>query len=435
MTISDADKLVQRNLWVHSPRPEFALDEIPCGDEFYIPARALPLISRGDYVIVPKTPVVVDFVKFILSELSDIEPHQILYTSGKSFLLDTDIKAELLPQLHQIIRPKTEVMPSWKIVPYSITVEFHSWVDNLPGVTVFGDTEKFINSHGNKSILHPRFHAQKVESNNPSTVRNLWETIRLPGGYTCCDLEELNAAYRSLRADGFDELLLKPIVGSAGEGIEDATPDRVEHYDFRYGPVVLEEKVPIDRDHNGDELSCSIQFFGKRILGKITDQLVCGNTWVGNMVPSAQSHEFQQECFDITNKVVELLHFYGMTGPGGLDFLVSEGKPLLVDVNLGRFTGCHPPKLFIEKYVTEDTPFLTWKLPNSYSRSVDEVWTLLGKNNLRFVPSSSNHKDTYTKGVFPLCYLSGVFMLLIAIAPTREELITIRKRVKDLLNV
>lgn len=80
--------------------------------------------------------------------------------------------------------------------------------------------------------------------------------------------------------------------------------------------------------------------------GKLTgegmvDQIMVGTGYAGwrqSLVPKA---------FQVTaTKTVEaLLRKIKPRGPGGFDFLSVKGKPVLTDVNTGRFNGAHAPKV------------------------------------------------------------------------------------------
>jgi hypothetical protein len=62
------------------------------------------------------------------------------------------------------------------------------------------------------------------------------------------------------------------------------------------------------------------------------------------------SKGYQNHAIKITQDLIR--HMQPM-GPGGFDFLSVAGKPVLADVNTGRFNGAHSPKLFVEMYAPQ----------------------------------------------------------------------------------
>lgn len=66
--------------------------------------------------------------------------------------------------------------------------------------------------------------------------------------------------------------------------------------------------------------------------------------------PSVVSKTYQHAATMMTQ---EILRTMKPRGPGGFDFLSVGGKPVLTDVNTGRFNGAHSPKLFVELYAPQ----------------------------------------------------------------------------------
>ena len=53
-----------------------------------------------------------------------------------------------------------------------------------------------------------------------------------------------------------------------------------------------------------------------------------------------------------------------------------EGKPVLVDVNTGRFNGAHSPKLFIDIHAPGQA-FYCWKSKPAIDTDIWTFWKLL----------------------------------------------------------
>lgn len=139
-------------------------------------------------------------------------------------------------------------------------------------------------------------------------------------------------------------------------------------------------------------------------------------------MPSTTSSEFQQELLEMTKRILQWLK---PRGPGGFDFLSVNGKPVLIDPNVGRFTGAHPAKIFRSLYAPR-MPFVCWKIePN---KNLGLLWDELNTKNIAFTLSSSRRT-----GVFPLCYLQGMWGMLIAFGRNKEELMRLRAQAEECL--
>lgn len=433
-------KLLESDLlWAHGARPEYALDEVPMGDEWYIPARVLPLVRPGrDLIILPKNEQVRDFARFICTTCN-IDPGQIIWTAGNKFLLDDEIPAVLGE-----LRAKAK---GHLILPYSPTPAFYAWSNELD-LPVFADSEEFVARYGHKGILHA----------TPDQQLEFPAGIPTARGYFCRTQAELVLAFDLLNCP----CLIKPTLGSSGEGILTATLKIIASYSFPLGPVVLEEKLSVDQDATGAEISCSIQFNGQEILGNLTDQLVHNFGWAGNRVLSRRSKKFQESALSETRTALTWLREKGLAGPGGFDFLSVGGQPILVDVNVGRFTGAHGPKIFGELYAP-GMGILAWKIHPSGDLSVWRLWQKLEDRKIALYPVRENstvcHPEDFisnggnagigfsalselsngvnpgitTRGVFPLCYLPGVWGMLMAFAPSHSELSALQTEAMDCL--
>lgn len=355
-----------------------------------------------------------EFVKFCIRILG-LNADQVLWTTGKSYLMDDDIRKELLPEIWRRLRAGR-----WEIIPYSVTKPFLSWASRF-AVPVFGDQEQWVRIYSNKGILHPNAIAKLRQAGLPLLPAQV-AGLRVPRGYTCTTREELALAYDLLTADGVKRFVLKPVVGTTGEGIRKIDSKRqIARYTFRMGAVVLEECLKIDTDKHGGVVSPSIQYFAGKILDGLTDQTFKGVAYEGNTMPSATSYEFQKGLLTMAGRVLRWLK---PQGPGGFDFLSVDGRPVLVDPNVGRFTGAHPARIFGGLYAPQ-RPFVCWKVEPK--RCVEEFWNRLLARGIAFTPGTSH------AGVFPLCYLPRMWGLLVAFGKNRKELTRLRRQAEKCL--
>lgn len=385
-------------VWCHSSCDQFfALGALV--EQYYIPARVACLVRPGrDFIVLPRHPEVVAFWEFCVAKLG-VSLDQAFWTSGRNYLLDDDIVQELMPTMRSLVQDRRVAL-----APYSATESFTRWASAVPAY-VFGDTPALAERFANKSILHPR-----PLVGGASFLERMLPGIRVARGYTCDDAVELLRASELLRMLGVERFVVKPVHGSSGDGIEFVDVDHaLAAYRFPFGPVVLEERLVIDRDDEGCELAPSVQYCGERNHGECLDQVMHGAEFVGNTTPSYTSSAFQREALQIAKRLIELIH---PVGPGGFDFLSIAGRPVLVDMNVGRCTGAHPVKFFRDLYAPRAS-FLSWKVVPTME--VDDMWDRLCTAGIAFTAGAE-------RGVFPLCWLNGMWAMLIAIGRSREEL-------------
>lgn len=395
-----------RRLWVHGVKPEFVLDDDPF-DKWYIPGRTLSLVrARRDAIVLPggNAPLR-EFARFCARWIG-LEEWQILWTSGTKFVLDEEIFRELLPALQGTVgwRPQ-----EWEIVPYAVTKPFLAWANGFPTIPVFGDHAAFVARYSDKACLQPDTPGTKhcrVLPFLPEVVPEL----RVARGYAAYDCNDLQAAVRQLVDRGVTSFVIKPVFGTTGEGIKlgiELGDPVLDDYDFPMGPVILEEFLDIDQDDTGRPIAPSVQYFGQTLFPGVTDQLCDGAVYQGNRFPSTTNAGFQEE---MRTMAQGLLTHLRPNGPGGFDFLSVRGRPILSDPNVGRFTAAFPARLFADQYAP-GSAFVCWKV--DACRGINEFWELLRSRGAAFQDG---------RGVFPLCYLPGMWSMLGAFAQSPEAL-------------
>lgn len=405
----------KRHLWVHGPKPEFEADQ-DWADRWYVPARTLPLVRKGvDVIVLPGgNEQTLQFAAFCKKMLGINEDH-IIWTSGDHYLLDEAIQKEVFGEVKFLVESG-----SWQMVPYSVTAPFQEWARGVEA-EVFGDSASWVSQFGSKAILHG---CARIDPSYQQQVFPFTAGVKIPLGWVCRDLGELELGL-NLLLDEVERVILKPIHGTTGEGIirEITSFEEVSSYDFPMGVVVLEEELHADRDSEGKVIAPSIQFMGQQLFGAVTDQALKGESFEGNMAPSITSKAFQKEMLEVAEKVLRWLK---PQGPGGFDFLSVEGRPVLIDPNVGRFTGAHPAKIFQGLYAP-GVPFLSWKVMPR--RDLDSFWSDLERRGVAFNPGGGG------SGVFPLCYLPGMWGMLVAFGDGPGELLRLKAQAEELLYV
>ena len=393
----------RRRLWVHGPKPEFWEDEDEF-DQWYMSARTLTLVRPGlDVIILPGgNDQLREFARFCAETLG-LQAWQILWTSGASYLLDDDITREFLPRLRELLGGGEQ----WEIVPYAVTDPFMRWAGELTHVPVFGDDADFVETYSNKACLHPDVPGAGNRRKLPYLPTEV-PGLRVARGYAPRSLPELHQAIRLLAAEGVDEFVVKPVVGTTGEGIIFARQDdpRLTNYGFPMGPVIVEECVAIDEDLNGWAMAPSVQYFGRQLFPGVTDQICHGAVYGGNVFPSVADEVLQGRMRQMAQAVLDRL---APQGPGGFDFLIVGGEPILSDPNVGRFTAAFPARIFSELCAPK-RPFICWKV--NARRSVFDFWATLHSRGAAF---KNGH------GVIPLCYLAGMWSMLGAFGESPDD--------------
>ncbi|CAE8627654.1 unnamed protein product [Polarella glacialis] len=153
----------------------------------------------------------------------------------------------------------------------------------------------------------------------------------------------------------------------------------------------------------GPNLVCNFMF----------DQIMDGTTCVG-WSRTKVSESFAEESIRAMKAFVD---FTQPTGAGGVDFLSSKGRPMLVDINSARFTGAHPAKLLFE----EHAPDKNWSLhawdvdpKKVQAKTMGELWSSMLKAGIAFQPG----KDT--PGLFPTHAMLGCRLQFLVLGPNPE---------------
>lgn len=398
-------------LWCHGPKPEFEMDG-DINDRFYIPARVLPLVNReSDLIILPSgNAELKEFFRFC-KKLLGLRDEQVIWTSGKSYLLDDDIRKELMPILKRTVNKKL------RIVPYSVTAPFLSWALGLP-CEIVGDEESWTRKYSDKSIIHshPKTGSKEI----------LLEDIiglKVAKGYTCSDKKELLSASNLLTEAGVKNgFVIKPAVGTTGEGIIFLNSTKeLEKYHFPMGKVIIEERLIVDKDKNGRAIAPSVQFVGANLYEEIMDQEIRETAFEGNVCPSKAPQSLQREIFSMSKIVLEWMK---PKGPGGFDFLSVNNKAYFTDPNVGRFTGAHPSRMFRDLYA-HGKMFKSWKI--NPACDIWSFWKKVEDKNLAFYPGCS------AGGIFPLCYLKNMWGMIIVIGDSHQSLDKVQKQAQKCL--
>ena len=417
-----------RRVWCQSPKPEYT----NAVARYAMPARFIPLVRPNvDLIVLPGNHAPTAAAWSFYKEVLGLQDSQAVWTSGGLYNMDDDMCSKTVEMLEMKMVEATEAR--WLLIPYCTTPNFLRWASPLVSkfdgrVSTFGETPDWMAKFGNKGLLH-----RKMKSlDTPCMIEQIDATIAVPSGYVCETVEELLAA-RELMA-GIEHVCIKPLGGAMGSGIvlKPSLQD-LREYDFCNGPVNLEEFLDLDVDERGEALSPVLHYMGNQLVGNfVLDQIMVGCTYTG-WSRTAASDDFQREA---TRAMTSFLAHSSPSGAGGVDFLSVGGKPLLTDINTGRFNGAHPCKLFYQAHANPGDGFYAWKCTEAEMGAISgagltmrDIWARMVEEGLAFAPSSD-----VKVGVFPTFALDGISFQFLAIASTAADSASLVERTKALIS-
>lgn len=405
-----------RRVWCQSPKPEYK----SVAQRYGMPARCIPLMRPCvDLIVLPGNHAPTAAAWSFYKEVLGLQEDQVVWTSGSLFNMDDDMCGKTVRELEE--KMGAAAGARWLLLPYCPTPNFLRWASPLVGrfgglATIFGESPEWLAKFGNKGLLHRKMSSLET----PSVIEEIDATIAVPAGYVCETVEELLAA-RELMSH-IEHVCIKPLTGATGVGIVlKPSLEQLEQYDFWMGPVNLEEYLNLDVDERGEAVSPVLHYMGNQFCGDfMLDQIMDGCAYTG-WSRTVVSEEFQREA---ARAMTAFLAHASPTGAGGVDFLSVDGKPLLTDINTGRFNGAHPSKLFHQAHAAPGTEFYCWKLSKAEMRglsaagmSMRKMWHRMVEEGLAFHPSASG------EGVFPTVALDGMRFQFLAIGTDVQSLV------------
>ena len=447
--------LKTRRVWCQSPKPEYELDS----QRYGMPARCIPLMRPElDIIVLPGAHPPTLEAWFFYKAVLGLSDDQVIWTPGTKFNMDDNMDADTVDTLARRMEMLSTAQPDfgleWLLIPYCPTTNFLRWANELIAhplfsglqepitVTFFGESTEWLAKFGDKGMLHRKM----SDLDAPSMIETIDPTIPVPRGYVCETTEELLKA-RELMSD-LPDVCIKPLSGATGVGIKlKPSLEDLQKYDFPMGPVNLEEYLRLDFDDRGEAVSPVLHYMAEKFCGSyMLDQIMEGCSYSG-WQRTCVSREFQAEAERAMTKFLE----YALpTGAGGVDFLSVDGKPLLTDINTGRFNGAHPSKLFHEAHAPEGSEFYVWKLkPDEMAKmtgvGMPDIWERLCEAGLAFKPSvtsfatgtledvSGQHGEAIRSGIFPLVGLRGLRYQFLAIGQDKAETMALVYQAKEVL--
>jgi len=223
------------------------------------------------------------------------------------------------------------------------------------------------------------------------TVISFPEDVNVPRGFSCYDKDELVKAKLILKESGVSKMLIKNTVGTNGKGIyEFETDDEFEEIlnklifkqsEFRkYKPAfTVEEYIDVQLNKHGGVLSPSTHSIGYVIFTGICNQLLNKFKFKGSNSLELED-SVAEECFKQTKLLNEALN---LKGPMSIDFVLDKNfKPYVTHINVGRMSGSHYTRIFMNMYSPNKKYYLI--KVNALTESLIESQNKLEVNRLNF---------------------------------------------------
>ena len=378
-----------------------------------------------DFIVLPRGSEGVDeFLSFLARFTGLNVDTQVIWTSGVTECMHQEVDDVIVSSLMAMVDSRPD--EGFVLIPYTFTPSFVQWSQPLaqhPQVRVLGDNFEWRAIFSSKGILHRHMKSLDV----PSRLELIDASIPVPQGFICSDTEDLVRAYQAI---GHQDVIVKPCRTSSGLGIVFLhSLEEVLAYSFPYGDVAIEEKLNLDyvvrSNGSTEEISPAIHYMGPNIMGHfLVDQVLEGVVYSGNQPTSLDA--LRQE--EVMTHAVSLVRGMGPSGPGGFDFLMAQGRPYLVDINVGRFNGSLVPKLFFGCFFNQHTnlKWLYWIEHSTPTEHIETVWERLESEGIALQDEGA---DSY--GVFPIRYVRDVTWAFIAIGRSDEEVRKLKEVTKE----
>eukprot|EP00478_Filoreta_tenera_P000307 GABV01000307.1.p2 GENE.GABV01000307.1~~GABV01000307.1.p2 ORF type:complete len:466 (+),score=188.62 GABV01000307.1:76-1473(+) len=193
-------------------------------------------------------------------------------------------------------------------------------------------------------------------------------------------------------------------------------------------PIVLEEMLFADRLPGMPEFENvpSVHYVGRQPYGDVCSQLMTGKFFNGVASPAiGMTEDLRAHIHAMCRGLARQFNF---VSTWGIDVMVCDGKPYLIDLNFGRLNNTHFAKMFLDLHDLLHLPFRSFKrdIPE-FPNGLTSVWAMLIAQNLAFTSEGR-------RGVAVLAFDNGHRASFVATAKTAEEVRELQVAVDELLN-
>jgi len=283
------------------------------GSEFraikILSARPNDHYSRENYIVIN------DNAKIVESELRD----EIIYQQEYEDLNVEFLRSDLIKKIIKKLQKKQE-----KTFVYPFTTSFLK--NGIMGLTIIGPSPKVSTYYDDKIKHHELFAKLDLPRNAVKVFKNKNDLIKNYKKFLPC---YISAAYTSGGNESgliYDKLMLNKFFG----GLRDVN---IKNNKFLAAKIF--ERIIMSPNVNSIVIAPGVT----KVL-VITDQIMSGNVYLGNIYPLDAPLKVHREIVRITERIGSYLSKSGYRGVFGLDFLVNKKwEVVVVDLNPRRQGG------------------------------------------------------------------------------------------------
>jgi hypothetical protein len=417
--MSDSSSSTLRRVFIHTPTPDTERPGFNDTLRYYYASRAIPLLTPvQDIVVLPKgDECLVQFWNWACCFLG-YKNSQVIWTTGKTFSLYSELD-EVQQQLPS--NEELEVIPHTNHTVLKLWCEKHKY-------KLKGDNTVWKHSCGHKGILHQQ--KEQLAALGIPILPGIFVPNR--NNIVACYKQFMKELHLKNSTDHTPDVYVKPVLGTSGRGIKvlHSLNDAMEYQQHSADmdcPYLIEEAKKIDHYPDGTCSTPSVIWNGTDVI-TCSDQITSDDVkFLGNEHPPRCSDKVKDLCRAATHRLLEYIQPQGY---GGVDFIVSDGEPYMVDINAGRLCASHHPFLTLQKFGRQNDVAYRTLLVRITVDDVFKFWKQLENNSLAFYIGNKSS----TSGAFILASVKDRCFLMM-VAPTITELNSIEIKLSPFIKV
>jgi hypothetical protein len=339
-----------------------------------------------------------------------------VFVPDQDYLLDVAIGAFTASLAKEVFDRNSK----YTVYPYAATEPLYEWTNILKQRGINIDVALPPKLYYER-LDHPANRSGWGRNVNAPEVLSFPETydIPYPVAFNGTGLGEILEAYDLVSTSKEKaEVFFKPVFSSGGFTLKKIgnQSELVDHYNHlkEQGALdILGQETPVEIQSFIPDITgfFSIQYEGERIISPkgITEQIIEGSNWQGNIFNNGVNFEVKDQALDIFQRFIKGIKDIDgrLVGWGGLDMASfkenGQEKVIVIEHNGRRLTGAHPA-IALAEGLGVTGPYMSKKSPGEPDCELKDLWSVLSDNCIQYDPSTR-------KGVFPIVWLPGSGML------------------------
>lgn len=389
-------------------------------DGQYLPGRSLAFaISHPESIFfLPDHPQVTRYHEQLDEIRHDLGRSRMngnaVFIPDTHYLLDIAI-AEHIPVVAEQLNRNEHYM----VYPYAVTQDTTQWISELQqrGFRLSASLPQRVYYEDLRDTSHRGGWGRHVSTpDEPSFAE--FAGIAYPTSYTGQGRSEIVEAYQRVAQESI-RAFFKPVFSAGGFTLKEVTnvAEVIEqHYQLKkMGALdILGQETPVEIQAYIPDIKgvYSLQYQDDKIItpGGITEQMMNGNKWVGNIFNENANPELVRQAAIIFDRYRTALTLQGkkLHGQGGFDFAeiktqAGKSQLMMIEHNGLRMTGANPAIALAEGFGVQGV-HMAQKSPGEVQCDVATLWDVLKSNGLQFDPATR-------VGIFPIVWMEGSGML------------------------